>query len=368
VNYEGADPITGRGRRRWLPADNETEARTAAAQLSDAGGDARPQRFGITVARYLTTRWLPSRAACLRPTTHFRYQKMVEQYVLPRIGRVPLARLTPRQLERLYRDLLARGRCDRRGLAPKTVLNVHQLLRKALGDAVRTGVLSRNVALLVDPPKPRTSPEQRCWTASQLRSFLQGASGHRLFPALWLAATTGMRRGEIAGLQWDDLDPDTGQLSIRRAISCTGYRTHITSTKTRTSRRCIDLDGHTLDVLLAWRGEQVREVGHEVAVMFSTIDGRPLHPHVLSQTFNRLTDGADLPRIRMHDLRHTHATLLLKAGVPLKVVSERLGHSSPAFTMTVYQHVLPGMQRAAAELFGTLLTTQESGCGAGRRR
>jgi integrase len=108
--------------------------------------------------------------------------------------------------------------------------------------------------------------------------------------------------------------------------------------------------------LLDWQRQQQREVGGRVTVMFSAADGQPLHPHVLSQTFNRVVAAAALPRIRLHDLRHTHATLLLKAGVPLKVVSERLGHSSPAFTMTVYQYVLPGMQRDAAELFTTLIT------------
>ena len=363
VAYEGIDPITGRDRRRWHPAADEDAAQAVAGRLAGHRPCDRG-RLGVTVGRYLTTRWLPAREASLRPTTHFRYVKMVEQYVLPRLGRVPLERLRAPQVQRLYAELLDRGRHDGAGLAPKTVLNVHQLLRKALGDAVRAGLLVRNVALDVTPPRPELGPEQRCWTAKELNHFLGVATEHRLFPALWLAATTGMRRGEIVGLHWDDLDVMTGRLSIRRSISCTGYRTHTTPTKTRTSRRCVDLDTRTLAILEHWRQQQRVEGGPDREFVFTTSDGHVLHPHVVSQTFTRLAARAGLPTIRLHDLRHTHATLLLKAGVPLKVVSERLGHSSPAFTMCVYQHVLPGMQRDAAELFATLVT---GGHGPGRR-
>lgn len=359
VAYEGIDPITGRGRRQWVPALDESAARHAAAELSSASPRGEPSQFGITLARYLTSRWLPARQSSLRPTTHFRYEKMIEQYVVPRIGRVPLRSLTVRHLERLYADLLVGGRCDGTGLAPKTVLNVHQVLRKALSDAVRRGLVARNVALAVDPPTAQAGAEQRCWTAAELRRFLQAATDHRLFPALWLAATTGMRRGEVVGLHWADLDLDARRISIRRSVTCTGYRMHTTGVKTKTSRRCIDLDERTVTILTRWRVQQCRE-GFIGDAVFTMPDGRPIHPHVVSQTFNRLVAHAGLPRIRLHDLRHTHATLLLKAGVPLKVVSERLGHSSPAFTMCVYQHVLPGMQADAAEIFVGLIEPEQS--------
>jgi len=359
VAYEGIDPITGRGRRQWRPALDEAAARHAAAELSSASPRGEGSRSGITLARYLTGRWLPARQSSLRPTTHFRYQKMIEHYVVPRVGRVPLRSLTVRHLERLYAELLAGGRCDGTRLAPKTVLNVHQVLRKALSDAVRRGLVARNVALAVDPPTAHVGSEQRCWTAAELRRFLQVATDHRLFPALWLAAMTGMRRGEVVGLHWTDLDLDAGRVSIRRSVTCTGYRMHTTGVKTKTSRRCVDLDERTVAILTAWRDQQ-RWEGFTGDAVFTAPDGDPIHPHVVSQTFNRLVTRAALPRIRLHDLRHTHATLLLKAGAPLKVVSERLGHSSPAFTMCVYQHVLPGMQADAAELFIGLIEPEPS--------
>lgn len=140
-------------------------------------------------------------------------------------------------------------------------------------------------------------------------------------------------------------------------MTCTGYQVHTTPTKTRTSRRTIDLDATTVEVLVDWRAAQARELGDgdRDRVVFTRQNGQPVHPHVLSQTFERVLTAAGLPRIRLHDLRHTHATLLLRAGVPIKVVSERLGHASPAFTMSVYQHVLPGMQRDAADTFARLM-------------
>lgn len=355
VSYQGLDPLTRRDRRRWHRASDEAAARTLAEALPSTR---RPSARGVTVSRYLCTRWLPTRQDRLRPTTAFRYEKMIDRYVLPHIGRVPLRSLTVTHLENLYAHLRRSGRHDGGPLAPKTVLNVHQILRTALGDAERAGLVHRNVARLMDPPCHGVAPEQRCWNEHQLRQFLEVAVEHRLGPAIWLAAMTGMRRGEVLGLRWSDIDLDTATLSIRRSVSCTGYQVHTTPTKTSTSRRAIDLDPRTVAVLRGWRHHQLAELGSVASegIVFTRSDGHPVHPHSLSQTVDRLQRAAGVPPIRLHGLRHTHATLMLKHGVPLKVVSERLGHSTPAFTMAVYQHVLPGMQRDAANTFARLIT------------
>lgn len=283
---------------------------------------------------------------------------MIDRYVLPHIGRVPLRSLTIAHLQDLYAQLRRNGRHDGGPLAPKTVLNMHQILRTALGDAERSGLVPRNVARLTHPPCHGVAPEQRCWNEHQLRQFLHVAMTHRLGPAIWLAAMTGMRRGEVLGLRWSDIDLDVATLSIRRSVSCTGYQVHTTPTKTRTSRRAVDLDQRTVAVLREWGHRQLSELGTVAAdgSVFTRPDGQPVHPHSLSQTVDRLQRAAGVPAIRLHDLRHTHATLMLKHGVPLKVVSERLGHSTPAFTMAVYQRVLPGMQRDAANVFARLIT------------
>lgn len=215
---------------------------------------------------------------------------MIDRYVLPRLGRVPLRSLTIAHLQDLYAQLRRSGRHDGGPLAPKTVLNVHQILRTALGDAERAGLVPRNVARLMDPPCHGVAPEQRCWNEHELRQFLHVAMAHRLGPAIWLTAMTGMRRGEVLGLRWTDIDLDAATLSIRRSVSCTGYQVHTTPTKTRTSRRAIDLDPHTVTVLRGWRQHQLGELGTvaDDGTVFTRPDGQPVHPHALSQTVDRL--------------------------------------------------------------------------------
>ena len=169
-----------------------------------------------------------------------------------------------------------------------------------------------------------------------------------------------MRRGELLGLRWGDIDIVNGRVSVNRTLVSVGYELHETKGKTRTARRCIDLDARTVDVLDDWKIRRVAEdptfdVADDDERVFARPDGAPTHPQLLSDGFKRLVQRSGLPRIRFHDLRHTHATLLLKAGVPIKVVSERLGHSTPGFTMATYQHILPGMQAEAAQTFAELL-------------
>jgi integrase len=236
-------------------------------------------------------------------------------------------------------------------------LEIHPIIRGALNDAVREGTVTPNVAFVAHAPKLRAIPkvEQQAWTAQQLQGFLRTAAGHRLFPALWLISTTGMRRSELLGLQWQDVDLDAATLSVNRGLVSVGYETHESRGKTSNSRRAIDLDATTVRVLSTWRDCQRTEqavVGIKpTSWVFTNAAGKPIHPHSISQTFERIVERVEVPRIRLHDLRHTHATIALKVRVPIKVISERLGHENPAFTMKQYAHVMPGMQaEAAAEI------------------
>jgi len=210
---------------------------------------------------------------------------------------------------------------------------------------------------------PKVEPQ--AWNAQQLQAFLQAAAGHRLFPAFWLLAATGMRRSELLGLRWDDVDFKEARVSINRGLVAVAYELRESRGKTRNSRRAIDLDPTTVKVLKAWRDWQLAE--QEAAGVesddwvFTNTDGQPVHPHSISQTFERIANRAGVPRIRLHDVRHTHGTLLIKAGVPVKVVSERLGHGNPAFTIDTYQHVLPGMQAEAARTFERLIDKARPG-------
>ena len=285
---------------------------------------------------------------------------------MPYIGHIPLQRLTPDDLDGLCDQLLTSGRRNGAGggPSPKMVRNAHNMLRRALADACRKGTLQRNVATLADPPKPGRDTAMRVWTAEQLRQFRQfltEIAEHWMAAALDLTAHTGIRRGEVLGLTWRDVDLDAARLSVHQAVITVEYQVTVADVKTGTARRTIDLDERTVEVLRSWRAEREQEavlIGSTVSeeeTVFSRPDGGLTHPDYFSQVFDRHLAGSELPRIRLHDLRHTHATILLKAGVPVKVVSERLGHSSPAFTMTVYQHVLPGMQADAARKFSEAL-------------
>jgi integrase len=363
VVYEGVDPVTRKPRHRWYVGGRTRK--DAERVLTDLikrqhDGDYRaPER--VTLGDYLVERWLPAKRGQLRPSTFDSYARNIQNHVLPRVGSIPIQRLTPEDLDAFYAHLLTEGRLNGSGggLSAKSVRYVHGIIRKALADALRKGSVTRNVADLADPPKPSATRTRsmQVWTAAQLRQFLEEIGGHRLFPALYLAANTGMRRGEVLGLRWKDVDLDRSRLSVQQALVNVAYELQLADVKTTTSRRTIDLDERTIGVLRSWRKAQLEEqllVGrrddHD-ALVFAQPDGSPIHPDYFSQVFERHMARSELPRIRLHDLRHTHATILLQAGVPVKVVSERLGHSSPAFTMTVYQHVLPGMQADAAATF-----------------
>lgn len=207
---------------------------------------------------------------------------------------------------------------------------------------------------------PRSAPTAEAWTARELQAFLRAAAGHRLFPALWLSANTGIRRNELLGLRWTDLDTGHARLSINRGLVAVGYELHETRGKTSNARRCINLDQTTLGVLAGWRALQAAEYAaigvDDPGWMFTTATGQPVHPHSISQTFDRIVRRAPVPVIRLHDLRHTHGSLLIASGINPKVVSERLGHAQFVFTVETYQHTFPGMQADAARTFEALLT------------
>ena len=274
-------------------------------------------------------------------------------------------RLRPHHLETFYEGLLHQ-RDDGHPLAPKTVYEMHLVIRGALEEAVQRGLVNRNVALVAHAPRLRSIPkvEQKAWTAEELQAFLRAAAGHRLFPALWLAAFTGMRRNELLGLRWEDFDEQKATLSISRGLVAVPYEVRVSRGKTPRARRRIDLDSTTVRVPTAWRmwqqAEQRAADIPSVRWMFTDGRGEPIHPHAISQTFERIERRACVPRIRLHDLRHTHGTLLIAAGVPVKVVTERLGHTAPGFTIDTYQHVLPGMQAEAARIFEQLVAPSAS--------
>ena len=361
VIHKGPDPATGKPRYRCHEAGaSRGEAEKLLTEIVKRAhdGDYRaPDK--ITVSDYLLHRWLPSKRTRVKPSTANSYERNIRLHINPNIGAIPLQRLQPEDLDELCVKLLTDGKRNGGGggLSAKSVRNVHATLQSALSDAARKGTVVRNVADTADPPSiSRSGRSISVWTGDQLRRFLDAMADHELYPLYLLAATTGMRRGELAGLPWSNVDLDAARLTVNQQIVSVQYKLIEGDLKTPTSRRSIDLDPRTVAELRRHRRRQLEErmaTGQRRGdgYVFSKPYGSPIHPDLISQTFERTVAKLDVPRIRLHDLRHTHATILLQQNVHPKVVSERLGHSSVAFTMTVYQHVMPGLQAQAASAF-----------------
>jgi integrase len=321
------------------------------------------QPVKLTFGQYLTESWLPAQEKRLRHSSLSDYRDRINNYVLPTLGGIPLQDLNAAHLDRLYADLLARG--GRRGqpLAPKTVRNVHAVISKALGAATRKRLVTRNVALDADPPKVPGPGEREMetWTPEELRLFLQAIGHHRLAAAYLLSASTGMRRGEVLGVRWSDLDLENATVSVRQTLISVRYEITLSEPKTARGHRTISLDPATVAVLRAHSEMQQAdrdrhgEAYEDHNLVFARPDGRPLHPDYFSQTFDRTVKKLGLRKVRLHDLRHTYATLALRAGVDPKTVSARLGHATVAFTLDVYTKAVPQLDREAASKIAGLI-------------
>ena len=369
VIYELPRGLDGRRRRKWIrgfPTRRAAQVRlTEELHKLDGGGFVEPTTQ--TVQGYMRD-WLNGHRTAVRPSTWASYRHNLENHVFPRLGRVPLSRLTGTQLSGLYADLLEGGRTrGKGGLSPRTVRYVHAIIRKALADAFRQGLVQRNVAEEARPPSARATKASamRTWTAPELRRFLEFARGDPLYPAWLLLATTGMRRGELLALRWRDIDLAAGTVAVRRSILAVGYRIVYSTTKSGRTRS-VALDRGTVEVLRQHRKRQLERrmllgpAYQDDDLVFTEDDGSVIHPDRFTRRFTRLVKAASLPVIRLHDLRHTHATLALAAGVHPKVVSERLGHSTVSLTLDVYSHAIPALQSEAAARIAALLAAAET--------
>jgi integrase len=296
----------------------------------------------------------------LRASTVASYRTMIGLHVDDVFGAKRLTEIGGGDLNDLYARMLTQGRRHGSGgLAPRTVRYLHTILNKSLADAVRAGHLAVNPGVAADPPSPRAARAQvfPIWSPAELAQFLESANEDPCYVAFYVAATTGLRRGELLGLRWCDVDHDARVLHVVQAVVEVGHEPRITPPKTERSRRLVALDVRTAE-LLAEHLEAARARDPDLAsesLVFPGADGGPLHPALFSHYFQRRVRQAGLRRIRLHDLRHTHATHALQVGVHPKVVSERLGHSSVTITLDTYSHVLPSMQREAAEAVAALV-------------
>jgi integrase len=408
------------------------DARIAAEYALATGIYVKAER--ISLSDFLLDEWLPTRRPpVLEESTWHSYDRYIRLHVIPHIGRIPLQKLSPVDLNQLYRLLLDSGRCRRvghstrppevreqalalradgltyeqvaehlraefvgetritkhavaalvrrdnsepivadqlKGLSPRTVRYVHTILHAALKDALRWNLVARNVADAATPPSAAAvrSHRPKAWTAEQLRAFLDYTSDSQYLPAWIFLATSGCRRGECLGLRWSDVDLDEATAIIARQVTALDHRVIVKELPKTKQAHLIRLDSGTASMLRKLRAEQAEmklRLGggyHDDGFVFCQPDGRPYHPERFSREFdrnqryfNRDHPDQQIPTITLHGLRHTWATLALSAGIDIKIVSERLNHSSTHITREIYTHVTPPMQSDAAERVGALI-------------
>lgn len=351
--------VLSNGERKSLYGKTRQEA---ARRLAEA---TRDRELGLTatsnrqtVEQYLTVWYETIKKHDVRPSTHLRYGYDIRLHLIPGLGRHQLSKLRAQDVQALYTSKLDQG------YASSSVQHIHVALHDALNDAVRLGLIVRNVADMVKPPRI-IKHEMAILSEEQARTLLATVAGDRLEALIVLALATGMREGELIALRWGDVDLDDASLQVRRTLQCTaeGYRWE--DAKTTHSRRRIALPATVVEALRRHRLHQLEErllVGEaweDLDLVFSNQIGRRLSQFMFKAFprawFGRLLKRAELPKIRFHDLRHTAATLLLARGINPKVVSEMLGHSSVSVTLNLYGHVTPHMQREAAATMDAVL-------------
>lgn len=357
----GRDAGGGRIRKtKTVYGDSKREARERAQSLLNAwlaeldqGTYVEPS--SMTLRQYLR-HWLEHAAPSLAPRTVEGYRYIIESHLIPALGHIPLSKLTPLAIQNYYARALRDGRKDGAGgLSNRSVEFHHAVLRRALGQAVRWRLLAQNPCLAVDPPRAGRRHDMTILGPEQVKALLEAAAKTRDYALILTAVTTGLRRGELLALRWDDVDLQRRVIHVRHALQrIKGRGLVLREPKTVRSRRQVSLPESTVEALRRLRAEQARNrlrLGpryQDNGLVFCLPDGRPLDPPGLTRRFRRLADGLGFTTLRFHDLRHTHASMLLAQGVHPKVVQDRLGHESIQQTIDTYSHLFPDLQREAA--------------------
>jgi integrase len=361
--------VNGRRKRITVYGKTEKEVRAKLREVrkrQEAGQNFTQRRR--TVAEWLEE-WLTTIKGTdgTRPQTLAWYRLMAVNHLVPRIGHIKLDQLGPAEVRLMLADMV------KAGVGTVSVRRAHALLRNALNDACRMELVSRNVATLVKPP-PIQARRARFLTEDEARRLLAVAAGRRLYPLLVVAVTTGLRRGELLALRWEDVDLDRRVLRVRQAVVLVRGRVRFDRPKSATSIRTVPMPQTTVGVLREHRvaqdaeRERLGEAWTDLDLVFPSTIGTPMEPRNLSRWFNELRTEAGLPWLRLHDLRHACATFLLAQGVDLATIKDLLGHSQISVTADIYTHVLERVARGASDaldrsLFGQV-TDEPDGHGA----
>lgn len=361
----GGELVMITARRQEMQAEKYETKKEAQKALRDAltarerGEYVKP--VVMTVRDYLVDHWLPTLDALeLRPNTKLAYRLHVEKRITPMIGSIPLQQLTYTDVVKFHARMASENGQRGHVLSPATRRGVLAVLHKALSEAVRGGLLRVNPANDVKYPKVERTRRLNTWDSNELDTFLRATRTDRLSPLWILLAKTGMRRGEALGLKWEDVDLNGGSVYLQRSRHQVGYDVVEGPLKGGDGRR-VHVGAGTVAALRSWRAQQAaarlqwgpawQDTGH----VFTRENGEPWHPNKVTESFGVAVTGAGVKRIRVHDLRHTHATLWLRAGGHPKVLQERLGHKSIKITMDTYSHALPTMQEGIADVLDAVV-------------
>ena len=337
----GRDPETGRAIYKNVLGKTQAEAKAKLKQAIEKAKGLDAAKVGrYTVGQWMEV-WFEHYAKVkVRPSSHQTYRGYIDNHIKPNIGKIPLEKLTSLELQKFYKKLLEKGRVDRleskhqsKGLSAKTVRNIHQIISSAMKLAQEQKLISTNPADGCALPRLEHR-EMQTLPVEQLQSFLREARDSGVFELYYLELATGLRRGELLGLKWEDIDLERGDLRVRRQIARINGEVVEAPLKTKNAYRTLPLAEDTIGVLEAQR----KKTGSSQWVFPSTTGG-PISPDSVLHMLHRVLKRAGLPRVRFHDLRHTFATLALQNGVDVKTVSGMLGHFSAGFTLDTYAHV-----------------------------
>ena len=354
----GRDPETGRAIYKNVLGKTQAEAKAKLKQAIEEAKGLDTAKVGrYTIGQWMDV-WFEHYAKVkVCPSSHQTYRGYIDNHIKPNIGKIPLEKLTSLDLQKFYKKLLEKGRVDRlesrhqaKGLSPKTVRNLHQIIASAMK-------LAKEQRLILAAPTegcalPRLEHrEMQTLPVEQLQSFLREAKDSGVFELYYLELATGLRRGELLGLKWEDIDLERGDLRVKRQISRINGEVVEAPLKTKNAYRTLPLAADTIDVLKAQR----KKTGDSPWV-FPSPTGGPISPDSVLHMLHRVLKRAGLPKVRFHDLRHTFATLALQNGVDVKTVSGMLGHFSAGFTLDTYAHVTTASQRQAAKTMDGILS------------
>jgi integrase len=342
---------TGARRQQTSTHDTRREAQAWLAQRVQELRAGETYDTRVTTGEFLTS-WLVGNRA-LRASTEAEYARHINTRLIPALGHLRLLDLRAHHIETMFAEITAKNPTRERPIGPTTMRRIYATLNSALNTAVRRGLIRRNPATTVTLPQPNAKPA-RAWTPELAQQFLEATKDDRLWLLYRLLILTGLRRGEAAGLRWSDVDLNTATLRVRRQVTVVTGEVIIGPPKSKAGNRTVALDKTTVDHLRRLR--VVAELAHDPNTadftetsVFEGPGGRPLHPAYVTRHFNILVRRYDFPPLRLHDLRHTSASIGLASGESLVEVSQRLGHSSIAITADVYSHVSPVTAQVSAQ-------------------